>query len=390
MNPYTTAGITAFSPCTVGNICSAIGRNSVNTQCLSTNKNIVTISGAQCGNGIVEEGEDCDCGGVAGCSDDPCCNPTTCNFVNGAVCDDANDDCCNQCQFSGNGTLCRASTGSCDPAEYCAGNSGICPRDILAQDGTHCALGNSTSGNLACASGQCTSRNMQCQTVMSGYFNARTANQTYACDDSGCSLSCASPAFGPGACYGLQQNLLDGTPCAGDGKCYNGNCKGATAGGKIRSWIDDHKAVVIGIAAGVGLLLLIILVSCCTSCVRRSKRNKKVVAGSNGGNRIARQQNPNMNMMQQGSWPAAQQQQWPQQPYQQFQPNYQAPPMPPQYSFTPQQQQQHSFYEPPPSSPPGNHQSVMYGAGIIGARGSPPPPAYPSMMHGAGANSRYA
>jgi len=373
MNPYTTAGITAFSPCTVGNICSAIGRNSVNTQCLSTNKNIVTISGAQCGNGIVEAGEDCDCGGTAGCSDDPCCNPTTCKFLGNAVCDDANDDCCNQCQFSSNGTLCRASTGTCDPAEYCTGSTGICPRDVLAPDGQHCGLSNSSNSNLACASGQCTSRNMQCQTVMSGYFNARTANQTYACDDIGCSLSCASPAFGPGACYGLQQNLLDGTPCAGDGKCYNGNCKGATAGGKIRSWIDNNKAVVIGIAAGVGLLLLIILVSCCTSCIRRSKRNSKVVAGANG-NRIARQP------MQQAPWPVQQPMQQ-QQPYNQFQPNYQAPPMPPQYGF----------YAPPPSSPPGNHESILYGAGIIGSRGSPPPPppAYSTMMHGAGANSRY-
>lgn len=379
MNPYTIAGISTFSPCSVGNICSAIGRNSVNTQCLSTNKNIVTISGAQCGNGIVEAGEDCDCGGVEGCSDDPCCNATTCKFTTGSVCDDANDDCCTQCQYTSNGTICRASTGICDPAETCTGTSGICPSDVLAPDGTHCTLSNSTISDLACASGQCTSRNLQCQTVMSGYFSARTANETYACDDTSCSLSCASPAFGPGACYGLQQNLLDGTPCAGDGKCSNGRCEGATAGGEIRSWIDDHKAVVIGLATGLGLLVAVILVSCCTSCVRRSKRNGKVVPSDNG-NRIARGA-PQMQTIP-PSWVALQQsqrqRQTQQQPYAQFQPGYQAPPMPPQYSAT----DHGGFYA------PTNHEGVLHGAGIIGQRSppSPPPPAY---MHGAGANPGY-
>lgn len=140
MNPSTGSGITQFSACTVGNICSAIGRNAVNTQCLTANRNVVTISEAQCGNGIVEQGEDCDCGGESGCGENSCCNPTTCTFTTGSVCDPSNEDCCNSsCQFASNGTVCRTSTGACDPQETCPGNSAFCPVNVNAPDGKYTA-----------------------------------------------------------------------------------------------------------------------------------------------------------------------------------------------------------------------------------------------------------
>ncbi|TAQ89118.1 hypothetical protein B7494_g2534 [Chlorociboria aeruginascens] len=118
MNPSTNASIAKFSPCSVGNICSAIGRNSVKTSCLSANKDVKTFAASECGNGIVEEGEDCDCGGTTGCGTNSCCDATTCKFTASSVCDPSNEDCCTaSCQFSSNGTVCRESTGSCDPQE---------------------------------------------------------------------------------------------------------------------------------------------------------------------------------------------------------------------------------------------------------------------------------
>ena len=212
MNPSTAQGITNFSPCSVGNICSAMGSGSVKTSCLTDNKGVELSTGPVCGNGIVEAGEQCDCGGTAGCGNDTCCDPTTCKFTNGSVCDDANDQCCNNCQLAPAGQICRPSTGVCDPQEVCPGNSSTCPPDQTAPNGQNCGNG------LACASGQCTSRDQQCKTLMGSYTSG---NDTYACDSVDCTLSCASPQFGPGVCYGLQQNFLDGTPCGGGGQCVN-------------------------------------------------------------------------------------------------------------------------------------------------------------------------
>ena len=215
MNPSTGQGISTFSQCTIGNVCSAMGRNSVRTTCLTDNRNVPTLQGHQCGNGIVEEGEDCDCGGSANCGTNNCCDPGTCKFKSNAVCDDSNEDCCRNCQYAGSGTICRPSTGECDPQETCTGSNATCPADVSAPDGQGC--GNSTS-HFECASGQCTSRDQQCKTLMGSYT---TNNDTHACNSQDCTLSCASPEFGPGVCYSMQQNFLDGTSCGGGGKCSN-------------------------------------------------------------------------------------------------------------------------------------------------------------------------
>ena len=216
MNPSTSPGISDFSLCTIGNICSAFNTNSVKSSCLSDNKGVSTYSGAICGNGIVEAGEDCDCGGTKDCGNNRCCDPTTCKFVDNAVCDDANDDCCQGCQYARNGTVCRRSTGVCDPEETCSGNNATCPPDTTAPDGQDC--GNS----LQCASGQCTSRDLQCKTLMGSYTQT---NDTYACNSQDCMLSCASPDFPANECYSMQQNFLDGTTCGGGGHCSNVNCR---------------------------------------------------------------------------------------------------------------------------------------------------------------------
>ncbi|RAK92871.1 ADAM family of metalloprotease ADM-B [Aspergillus costaricaensis CBS 115574] len=266
MNPTTGTDITSFSQCTIGNICAALGRNSVKSSCLSANRDVTTYTGSQCGNGIVESGEDCDCGGEDGCGDNNCCDAKTCKFKSGAVCDDSNDSCCSSCQFSSAGTVCRASRGDCDVAETCSGNSSTCPTDSFKKDGTSC--GSSGSG-LACASGQCTSRDYQCRSVMGSLLHS---NDTYACSSfsSSCELVCTSPKIG--TCYSVNQNFLDGTPCGSGGYCSNGDCKGQN----VESWIKNHKGIVIGVACAVGALILLALMTCIVNRCRQARAPKPV------------------------------------------------------------------------------------------------------------------
>lgn len=271
MNPSTGPGLTQFSPCSVGNICSAMQRGSVNAGCLSDNKNVVTISGSQCGNGIVEQGEDCDCGGANGCQGNSCCDPDTCKFTTNSVCDPANEDCCTgQCQFATNGTVCRTSSGTCDPQETCSGTSATCPVDLKAPNGQSCGADGS---GLKCASGQCTSRDLQCQTQVGGLTNNKDVT---ACDGNTCLVRCKSPDLPAGSCDGIQQYFLDGTPCEGSGHCDNGKCKGASTWERIMAFFRDNKDIIIPVASVVGGLLLIAIAGCCCSCITRRTRRRRL------------------------------------------------------------------------------------------------------------------
>lgn len=266
MNPSTASGITQFSPCTVGNICSGLKGN-VKSDCLTDNKNVETITESVCGNGIVEPGEDCDCGGSDGCGNSKCCDPKTCKFAQGAVCDPANEDCCtDSCKFSSGSTVCRASTSDCDPEEKCPGNTAKCPPDEHKKDGESCGKG------LECSSGQCTSRDRQCQVAAGGLTHS---NNTKACRND-CLMLCESPGFMGGACAFYNQNFLDGTSCSGGGRCQDGQCQGSSWTKEFSQWYLDNKAISIPVTCVVGLLILAAASSCLCGCIRRARRPKAV------------------------------------------------------------------------------------------------------------------
>lgn len=151
--------------------------------------------------------------------------------------------------------------------------------------GTGCSNGNTTLSGLTCSSGQCTSRDLQCQTVMGTTLGS---NSTYACQTSGCAISCTSPQFGSNVCYQMQQNFLDGTTCGGGGKCASGQCQGSTVGGQISSWVSQNKPLVIGLSAGLGSVLVLAILSCLVSCCRRSRRRRLAPAMPPNGARVRR------------------------------------------------------------------------------------------------------
>lgn len=188
MNPTTSSTESNFSPCSIGNVCSLLGTRAISDTCLVDPGSRTTISLQQCGNGIVDrnDGEECDPGFNATSS---CCDPDTCRFRQGAVCDPQNDACCtDQCQVASSGVVCRAARDStCDFQETCDGSSADCPEDKTADDGVDCGNG------LSCASGICTSLNQQCRQ------SGNSLNLTEACgqkNDQSCVVTCRDPRNG--------------------------------------------------------------------------------------------------------------------------------------------------------------------------------------------------
>ncbi|XP_010892661.2 disintegrin and metalloproteinase domain-containing protein 19 isoform X1 [Esox lucius] len=117
----------------------------------------VMYGGQRCGNGYLEEGEECDCGDEEECSS-PCCNANNCTLKAGAEC--AHGVCCHNCKLKSPGVLCRAPSGSCDLPEYCDGKVESCPANFYLVDGTSCA-----GGQAYCYTGMCLTLDQQCQSL---------------------------------------------------------------------------------------------------------------------------------------------------------------------------------------------------------------------------------
>ncbi|CDH56326.1 zinc metalloprotease [Lichtheimia corymbifera JMRC:FSU:9682] len=262
MNPSSNGSTHDFSPCTINTVCEAFPSLG---SCLEDpgSRTIKTLQ--MCGNGIKEDGEDCDTGGT----NTTCCNGSTCKFNDGAKCEDSTDLCCDNCQPRASGFVCRAATSECDVEETCPGDTGDCPSDQHKQDGESCSNG------MQCASGQCTSRDAQCKQRGSDMKIARACGSA----SGSCQMICDNPN-GLG-CIIFNGFFLDGTPCGIGGTCKDGTCSLDNFGDNAKNWIDNHKEIVIPVAIVVGLLVLFcIFRCCCMSYYRRRNGGVYVIGGT--------------------------------------------------------------------------------------------------------------
>ncbi|ESO12596.1 hypothetical protein HELRODRAFT_105422 [Helobdella robusta] len=116
-----------------------------------------------CGNGVVEDGETCDCGGLPSDMCNPsCCNAATCQLFSPYQC--ASGFCCDlsTCKVYQANTVCRGASDTCDLQELCDGKSAYCPEDTYKHDGTQCAVDGVTA---YCSEGRCRTRDTQCAFV---------------------------------------------------------------------------------------------------------------------------------------------------------------------------------------------------------------------------------
>src|SRR2546422_2558574 len=208
-----------------------------------------------CGNGVVDTGEQCDLGAANGSGS--CCK-MNCSFANaGAACtDDGNPCTLDQCSGTsstcqhpaGNaGAVCRAAAGECDLAETCTGSSATCPTtDVKKASGIAC-----TDDGNPCTLDRCDGTSNACQHPV-GNAGAACADDGNPCTRDVCdgtSTTCQHPAGNAGAvcraaadecdavetCTGTSTTcptnakLPDGTPCTDDGNpCTLDQCNGSS------------------------------------------------------------------------------------------------------------------------------------------------------------------
>ncbi|XP_032998224.1 disintegrin and metalloproteinase domain-containing protein 20-like [Lacerta agilis] len=153
-----------FSNCSYNEYCKLR-----NNQCLfippDTDK---MFKFAYCGNKVMGDGEQCDCGSPEHCKLDPCCQ-SNCRLSPGATC--ASGQCCAKCQYLPAQSLCRDRSSPCDLPEYCNGTSEWCPEDVYVQDGTPCSDG------VYCYNGNCTTHSGQCKMI----FGNKATSASRAC-----------------------------------------------------------------------------------------------------------------------------------------------------------------------------------------------------------------
>lgn len=150
-----------WSKCSVESISEYL--NHPDSSCLDI-KNVPTTS--LCGNGIVDDGEECDSGSPSGSI---CCT-STCKLTSGSECDDRNGRCCQNCILKKKGETCRSLStifekNSCDILDVCDGSTTNCP-DLWKPEGSECIAGDISSKNGkfgVCDSGVCFSRAAICK-----------------------------------------------------------------------------------------------------------------------------------------------------------------------------------------------------------------------------------
>ncbi|XP_048648687.1 A disintegrin and metallopeptidase domain 3-like isoform X4 [Marmota marmota marmota] len=177
MNPgaIQSQGVKVFSRCSTDVFKQIISQPQFG--CLRKKKLLSQLTAKQsppaCGNGVVEIGEDCDCGKPEVCKYTKCCNAKSCTFTKPNL-ECGSGPCCNpsSCTLYERGHLCRRSRDDCDFAEFCNGTSEFCMPDVKAANLEPCH-----NYTAYCLYGLCRDPSRQCKDIFGRY----ALNAPYIC-----------------------------------------------------------------------------------------------------------------------------------------------------------------------------------------------------------------
>lgn len=122
-------------------------------------QNLAEPQQAICGNGVVDPGEECDCGWEEDCKDS-CCFPMAtnpnldekpCTLTPKAYCSPSQGPCCTTSCTLKFGDKCRDDNGCRDPS-FCNGQTAHCPPSVNKPNKTIC----NKEKDLVCFIGECT------------------------------------------------------------------------------------------------------------------------------------------------------------------------------------------------------------------------------------------
>lgn len=182
-------------------------------------------TGERCGDGIVQQGEECDCG--VNCDLDLCCNGNSCVLTDGAVCS-ALEPCCDSatCQPQPKGHECAPPQRECNLGGICQGPANTCfityaPPLTMCHDGFRAAGGTCWNGTCHSSASQCSAFGKQFSTTLSD-CSAQLELETCG------RLQCATSSSGdPCYFYNAPEGPLtfeDGITCHAGSLCIQGVC----------------------------------------------------------------------------------------------------------------------------------------------------------------------
>lgn len=172
-----------------------------------------------CGDGFIDQDEECDDGDGVNGTLDSCCDATCLFQVGGTACGDQTDDVCNAantcdgagvCQdnFADSSTTCGDEGNECAIADTCDG-AGSCTDNGFELDGTACGDGpTECSGQDTCdGAGVCNPNHEAAGTTCTDDALFCSGDET--CDGSGACVSSGDPCAGDQTCYEDQDMCVD-------------------------------------------------------------------------------------------------------------------------------------------------------------------------------------